>query len=126
MTKSKYGEGQSPGPGMTRRVFVGRSVTAAGGLMVLANARAFPAWAGEAEEGTIERMGRIAFDPEANKTWVSLLHVEVSTREIQTEFGPTRVSEGVSGPGPGRSTPARECRTPNSIRASRRGEEKWE
>ena len=75
---------------MTRRVFVGQSL-AAGSAVVLA--RSLPAWAAEAEDGTIERMGRIAFDPEMKKTWISLLHVGVRSRPIITEFGPTRVSE---------------------------------
>lgn len=75
---------------MTRRVFVGQSL-AAGSAVVLA--RSLPAWAAPVEDGVIERMGRIAFDPEAKRTWISLLHVDVSTRPVATEFGPTRVSD---------------------------------
>ncbi len=79
--------------GTTRRVFINRSLTAAGGAMFLSHAHAWPAWASEGVEGTIERMGRICFDPETGRRLVSWVRIEVTTREVQTKWGPTNVSE---------------------------------
>jgi len=84
---------KSPSNGTTRRVFINRSLTAAGGMVFLSHAHAWPAWASEAVEGTIERMGRIAFDPEEGRAWTSKLVVEIKTREVQTRYGPTKVSD---------------------------------
>lgn len=85
----------TPRSSATRRVFFGRSLTTTAVIMLMANARVIPALAEEVEEGTINRMGRIAFDPESKKTWISLLHVDVSTRQIETKAGSTRVSRAV-------------------------------
>ncbi len=81
------------GKGFTRRVFINSSLAGSGGLMVLANVRALPALAGEVASGEVSKMGRIAFDPLTGKTWTSRLHVNVVTREIDTEFGPTKETD---------------------------------
>jgi len=79
--------------GATRRVFINRSLSAAGGMMILSQAHAWPAWAGERSIGDVSRMGRIVFDRSTGRTWTSRLHVEVETREIDTEWGPTKTSD---------------------------------
>ena len=79
--------------GITRRIFIGRSAIAAGGAVILANLKSWPAWADESFEGIITRMGRIAFDPEAKRALVSYLKVDLKVREINTESGPTRYTE---------------------------------
>jgi hypothetical protein len=64
-------------------------------VTLLSLAGSWPAWAETGVVGEIGRMGRIVFDPEAGRTWVSRLQVDVTTREIETEWGPTRTSEAV-------------------------------
>jgi len=81
--------------GTSRRVFINRSLTAAGGAMFLSHAHAWPAWASQAAEGTFERMGRICYDPETGRRLVSFVNVDVTTKEVSTKWGPTNVSEAV-------------------------------
>ena len=35
----------------------------------------------------------MAYDPEAGRTWISYLEVDLTVREIETEWGPTRVTD---------------------------------
>ncbi|MFO8056282.1 MAG: hypothetical protein R6V10_03200 [bacterium] len=86
-------ENQVKNKGTTRRVFINRSLTAAGSAVFLSQAHAWPAWASEGVTGDIERMGRICYDPETGRRLVSWMRVEVTTKEIQTRWGPTRTSE---------------------------------
>lgn len=93
-----------------RRVFINRGLACAGGVMIMANAHAWPALAGERAVGDVSRMGRIVFDRSTGKTWTSRLHVKIETRAIDTEFGPTKLTDardrilvgapGVGGLGP--------------------------
>ncbi len=83
------------GKGMTRRVFINRSVGTAGGVILFSQAKTWPAWAGEGFEGRMSRMGRIAADPESGLTFISYLDVDMKVREIDTEHGPTRVTESL-------------------------------
>ena len=43
-------------------------------------------------EGTFTHMARMVFDPESRRTWVSYLKVDLDAHEIETEWGPTRVT----------------------------------
>ncbi len=78
--------------GITRRTFVNRSVQTAGGVMFLSHAKSLPALDRPSFQGTFTRMARIVFDPETKKTWMSYLKVDLDAEEIETEWGPTRVT----------------------------------
>jgi hypothetical protein len=43
-------------------------------------------------QGKFTRMGRIAFDPESGRRWVSFLRIDMNAYEVDTEWGPTRVT----------------------------------
>ncbi len=60
--------------------------------MVLANAGSWPAWAGSDFEGEFTRMVRAAHDPESGRTFLSYLRVDLKVDEIDTQWGPTRVT----------------------------------
>ncbi len=79
--------------GCTRRVFINRGLAATGGAMFMSQAHAWPAWAAEGVSGAIERMGRVAYDPESGRTCVAKVVVDVTTREIDTPYGRTKASE---------------------------------
>lgn len=80
--------------GLTRRVFINQGLAAAGGAAILTNAASWPAWADSSDfEGTFSRMGRTVYDKEADETWMSFLEVELAAREINTKWGPTRVTD---------------------------------
>jgi len=79
---------------VTRRVFINRSLATAGGMVILSQASAWPAWAGEAElEGINTRMGRLAFDRDTGKLWQSHVRINIEVRETETSWGKTRYSE---------------------------------
>jgi len=82
------------GRGITRRVFINRSISTAATALILSQAKAWPAWAegAYAFEGTFGRMAKLAFDPEARRTWQSCLKVDLDAEEINTKWGPTRVT----------------------------------
>ena len=83
--------------GITRRVFINRSISAAVGTMLLTHCKSWPAWAdsGFDLEGTFTLMARMAYDPDVQRTWVSYLHVDLDVQEIGTEWGGTRVTNAV-------------------------------
>lgn len=80
--------------GVNRRVFINRSVGAAGGAMILANAGSWPAWAEmTSAEGVRSRMGRLALDAKTGRTWMSKLEIDVKIEDMDTEWGLTRATQ---------------------------------
>jgi hypothetical protein len=86
-------EGQGrPGSGITRRVFINRGFQTAGGVVFLTRARGLSAKAEPAFQGTFTRMARMVFDPERDRRWVSYLKIDLDVNDIDTQWGPTRVT----------------------------------
>jgi hypothetical protein len=81
--------------GISRRIFINRSVGTMGGVMFLTTAGSLPSWAREEYEGTFTRMGRLSRDPDTGCIWQSYLQVDMEVRDVTTRWGPTRVTEAV-------------------------------
>jgi hypothetical protein len=83
--------------GITRRVFIKRSISATVGTMLLAHCKSWPAWADSdfELEGSFTLMARMAFDPDVPRTWMSYLQVDLDIQEIETKWGNTRVTSAV-------------------------------
>ena len=79
---------------VTRRVFINRGISTAATALILSQAKHWPAWAEGAYdfEGTFSRMASMDYDPEAKRTWVGYLEVDLDAEEIDTQWGPTRVT----------------------------------
>ena len=88
MTDTKEGGKKA----LTRRVFIGRSVGAAGGAMMLSSMSSVPSWAAETTEGVFTKAGRLAYDKETGTTFLSMLKIDLKVEEISTEWGPTKVT----------------------------------
>lgn len=70
-------------PGVSRRVFINRSLATAGGAVMLTNAGSWPAWADSAAyEGTFTRMGRIVRDREWKYAYYFSPHHDGVKREL--------------------------------------------
>lgn len=80
--------------GFTRRVFINRSLATAGGVIVLSNAKSWPAWADTGSfEGEVTRMARHVHDRDTGITWMSYLKVDQNVTEVNTDWGPTLATE---------------------------------
>ncbi len=82
--------------GISRRVFINRSAAMTGGAVLLTHAGSWPAWAEvSAAEGVRSKMGRLAVDGQTGRVWLAKLKIDISTEDLDTEWGPTRVTQSI-------------------------------
>lgn len=79
--------------GITRRLFINQGISATGAAMLITTAGSLPVEAESAFEGEYTRMARISYDPESDRMVDSFLRVNIAAQEINTDWGPTRVTD---------------------------------